>query len=284
MTGIEVNGVTITAQEIRAEAATLRQRLVDAGNDVAAIESISLREQAERDLIERVLLVQETARLSLTATSDEVESVLARLAPSGGGVAGCRAAADTPEMRAEVSRRIAIDKLFELWANSVPSAGPNRIRSEYRETRQDFCMPEAVFVKQIVRNVDPAEDREPARAVLAQVREKLEAGEDFEQLARAWSDCPEDGGALGYIVRGKMVPEFEDTVFALEVNRLSPVFETRFGFHIAVVTSRRASGIPTFGEIAPLIEKNLLRQDMDEEIRVRMTALLDAATIRRVRA
>jgi parvulin-like peptidyl-prolyl isomerase len=284
MTGFEVNGVTITALEIRAEAASLRQRLAEAGNEVAAGGSISLREQAERDLIERVLLMQETSRLSLSVTAEEVDSVLARLAPSAGKVAGCRAAADTPDMRAEVSRRIAIDKLFERWASTVRRPSANRIRAAYRETRDDFWMPESVFVKQIIRNVDVEEDREPARAVLLQVQEKLQAGEDFERLAREWSECPEDGGTIGFVARGRMVPEFEDTVFALEVNRPSPVFETRFGFHIALVTSRRAAGIPSFGEVAPWIEENLLRQDTDEEIRVRMTALFDAATIRRVRA
>ncbi len=284
MTGIEVNGVTITAQEIRAEAANLRQRLVAAGTGVDAGDSISLREQAESDLIERVVLAQETGRLSLAVTSEEIESALARLAPSAGGVAGCRAAEETPDLRAEVGRRIAIDKLFELWASSVRRPSANRIRSAYRESREDFWLPEAVFVMQIVRNVDPGDDREPARAVLTQVREKLQAGGDFEVLAREWSDCPEEGGTLGYVERGEMVPEFEDTVFALEVNRLSPVFESRFGFHIALVASRRAAGIPTFGEVAPLIEKNLLRQDIDQEIRVRVTALFDAAIIRRVRA
>lgn len=77
--------------------------------------------------------------------------------------------------------------------------------------------------------------REQARQLAEQVRQQaLEAGSDFVDLARQYSDCPsaEAGGELGQFGRGVMVPAFEEAAFATSVDGLSPVVETPFGFHV----------------------------------------------------
>ncbi len=74
------------------------------------------------------------------------------------------------------------------------------------------------------------EARERAEEVLAKAR----AGEDFQELAREYSDGPTatNGGDLGGFGKGAMVPAFENAAFALEVGGISDVVETPFGFHI----------------------------------------------------
>jgi protein-disulfide isomerase len=56
----------------------------------------------------------------------------------------------------------------------------------------------------------------------------------FAQLAHDKSDCPSaaQGGELGRITRGDLVPEFESALFALKVGETSAVVETPFGYHI----------------------------------------------------
>ncbi len=71
---------------------------------------------------------------------------------------------------------------------------------------------------------------ERAREVLAKAR----GGEDFEALAAEYSDGPTRtrGGDLGPFPRGRMHPAFEQAAFDLEVDAVSDVVETPFGYHV----------------------------------------------------
>ncbi len=73
-----------------------------------------------------------------------------------------------------------------------------------------------------------------AKSGIDEIKTKLDAGHDFEGLAREHSDCPSsaDGGSLGAFGRGQMVGPFEESAFALGVGEVSGVVETIFGYHI----------------------------------------------------
>lgn len=75
-------------------------------------------------------------------------------------------------------------------------------------------------------------------ATLEIINQKIEAGEDFAELATEYSEDPgsaSNGGSLGYFSRGKMVPEFEEVAFNLEVGEVSEPVQSQFGFHIIKV-------------------------------------------------
>jgi len=75
---------------------------------------------------------------------------------------------------------------------------------------------------------------EDAMAQIVGLKEQIEGGTPFEQVASENSDCPSSrqGGDLGNFGRGAMVPEFDKAAFELEVGALSDVVETMFGYHL----------------------------------------------------
>lgn len=76
--------------------------------------------------------------------------------------------------------------------------------------------------------------KDEAKTEIDVILSKLESGGDFDELAKAHSDCPSGakGGDLGKFGPGQMVKPFSDTAFALEVGGMSGVVETEFGYHI----------------------------------------------------
>ena len=67
-----------------------------------------------------------------------------------------------------------------------------------------------------------------------ELKNKITAGESFNQLAQQFSKCPSGprGGDLGEFGQGSMVKPFEDATFALKVLEISDPVQTQFGYHL----------------------------------------------------
>jgi peptidyl-prolyl cis-trans isomerase SurA len=81
-----------------------------------------------------------------------------------------------------------------------------------------------------------------ARERLEQLKQRLEGGDDFADLARSHSDDQGSalkGGDLGWISSGDVVPEFEEQIKRLEAGQISSPFRTPFGWHLVQVLERR---------------------------------------------
>ena len=72
------------------------------------------------------------------------------------------------------------------------------------------------------------------------LKDQIENGASFEELAKEHSSCPSgaQGGDLGVFGRGQMVKEFDEVVFSAPVGEVQGPVETQFGFHLVEVTSR----------------------------------------------
>ena len=83
---------------------------------------------------------------------------------------------------------------------------------------------------------------EQARELVLSLRARIQAGEDFADLAREYSEdigSAQEGGELGWTNPGQMVPEFEKAMQATAVGDISEPVRTTFGWHILEVEGRR---------------------------------------------
>jgi len=100
-----------------------------------------------------------------------------------------------------------------------------------------------------------AVSNELRRATLETIRKQILGGAQFEDVAKVVSECPsaKKGGDLGEFTRGKMDKAFEEVAFKLKAGELSPVFETKFGFHLVKVFAHNKAqvaknGVPAIPE------------------------------------
>ena len=87
------------------------------------------------------------------------------------------------------------------------------------------------------------EDTKTAEDKINKIYDYAISGEDFATLAQEYSEGPSapQGGDLGYFTKGKMVKEFEDAAFALNVNEISKPVKTQFGWHVIKATDKRTN-------------------------------------------
>ena len=78
---------------------------------------------------------------------------------------------------------------------------------------------------------------------LNNLRQRVIDGESFESLAKEFSEDPGSalqGGDLGWLGLGVLAEEFEATMLEMEIGKISPVFQTEFGFHFLEVLAKRS--------------------------------------------
>ena len=121
----------------------------------------------------------------------------------------------------------------------------DNIQIEERKARHILIKKNALITDDI------AKDR------LLELKLRIENGEKFSDLARAYSDdtmSAADGGDLAWSARGTFVPEFDDKIDNLSLNKISDPFSTQFGWHILEVLGKRNQ------DNTEIVKKNLAKK------------------------
>ena len=106
-----------------------------------------------------------------------------------------------------------------------------------------------------------AEDTLKAYQKIKEIKQKIDEGEDFKQLAVAYSEDPsakQNGGELGYFSVFKMVYPFETAAYNTPVGQVSDPVRTQFGYHLIKVEDKR----PAKGEVE--VAHIMLKGDFDK--------------------
>ena len=128
---------------------------------------------------------------------------------------------------------------------------PADVRRYFKNLPQDSIpyVPTQVEVQVVTLEPKiPQEEIERVKKTLRDYTERIEKGEiAFGTLARLYSEDPGSarrGGEYGFQGRGEVVPEFANVVFNLtDPKKVSKVFETEYGFHIAQLIEKRGDRV-----------------------------------------
>jgi peptidyl-prolyl cis-trans isomerase C len=134
------------------------------------------------------------------------------------------------------------------------------LKAKYDELVKQVTPPQEVHARHILVKTEAE-----AKDIIAQ----LKKGADFEKLAKEKSTDPgsgESGGDLGYFTKDKMVPEFADAAFKMDVGKFSdaPV-HSQYGWHVIQVLDKRSQPLPPFEQVKPQLT-NLVLQDEERKV------------------
>jgi peptidyl-prolyl cis-trans isomerase D len=147
----------------------------------------------------------------------------------------------------------------ELAENAAVAVTDEQVRELYEQERARFDQTEERHAAHILVSL---EDRthEEAHQRVQEIHERLLAGEDFAALAREYSDdagSAREGGDLGYVTEGMMVPEFEAALWRMDEGDVVGPVETPFGLHLIRLVDVHRAEYPSFEEQEPELREQL---------------------------
>lgn len=155
-----------------------------------------------------------------------------------GGDLGWRKITEVPQMFLDQLENMGIGEISNLIENNngyyifylEDKKEMEKIKIEERKVRH-------ILIK---RNAIVTDDR--AKSSLIELKKRIESGESFSDIARAYSEdtiSASLGGELEWAAPGTFVPEFEDVIDTLPINKISDPFSSQFGWHILEVLGKR---------------------------------------------
>ncbi|MEK6478033.1 peptidylprolyl isomerase [Catalinimonas sp. 4WD22] len=150
------------------------------------------------------------------------------------------------ELRGDIRDQLTAQQMQQTITQDV-KVTPSEVRKFFQNIPQDslpFYSTE-VTVGQIVKLPTVSKDQKDiTRKKLLEIRERILSGESFAELAEEYSEDPGSavqGGELGYMERGQLVPEYEATALQMQPGELSQPVESEYGFHLIQLIERRGN-------------------------------------------
>ncbi len=159
-----------------------------------------------------------------------------------GGDLGWRKESQLPGLFADVAPKLQVGEI----SDPISASGGFHIIQLKDKRGGSTQLITQTKTRHILLRPNELRDAEDAERQIHQLYQRLQAGEDFATLAREFSDDPgsgSNGGDLGWVNPGDMVPEFDATMKDTAAGAISAPFETQFGWHILLVEDRRQTDV-----------------------------------------
>lgn len=241
---------------------------------------------SRENLIERVVMKQEAMKLDADF-SDEVDKEYQTVMEQSGGEEKFFAdrgldISEKTHLQRDLELQVRIKHLVEKISKKAGEPNSKDIEEFYSENIEHFTIPEMLRASHIVKHIKPDEENEELFNEISQARKEIDEGADFDELTAKYSNCADNGGDLGFFARGKMVQDFEDVAFDMEVGEISDVFRTEFGYHIAKVTDRKTARVCEIDEVREYIIKQLGEQAKEKAVEKFLDEKMVKAVIKEV--
>ena len=139
---------------------------------------------------------------------------------------------------------------------------PAAVERAYNENIEQYTTPEQVRASHILFKTEGKDDA-AVKAKAEDVLKQAKSGADFAELAKKNSEdeaSAKNGGDLDYFGRGRMVPEFDQAVFAMQPGTISDLVKTQYGYHIIKLVDKKNATTRPLAEVRQQLNDQLAYQ------------------------
>ncbi len=153
-----------------------------------------------------------------------------------------------------VTRHAAIEEIFQSstkvkarykkyaladYKADLPAPSDDQLKRYFEENKSKYSKEQGAILDYVFMPIEILErDSLEAKSQIDTIYYELTTGGDFTDIATRFSQDPsvaQNNGRLGWVTKGRLVPEFEEVIFAMDSGEVSEPFLTQYGWHIAKV-------------------------------------------------
>ncbi len=275
---LTINGVPVKSGEVESRIDNTmkmqmgQRRSRTAGNlpaDALKAQRERMRRGVVEGLIIETLIDQKVKELKIKVTEEDVEGAVQDILTKNNTTLEKfeeqlgKMGVTLEVVRGQLRRRVGLVKLLEseMKAAGEPFEATEAEAKKFYDTNQKRYG-ESVRASHILIKADLKDEKAKAEArkKIEDLLKRAQAGEDFAELAKQYSEDPGGKNTGGEYVfgRGRMVPPFEQAAFSLEVDQISDIVETMHGYHIIKLSEKMPA--KSFDDAKADILKNLGEQ------------------------
>ena len=239
----KVNSEIVTLSAVQDRLFVISQQMQSSGTEEKMPSQDELMKTALNSIINERLQVQEAKKVGYTVTEksllkafDDIkkknnitdEQFKEMLAREGHSIKSYK----------EIIRdQILVSRVSQMKIGNIQAVPEEEIKKYYVKNQKDFWGPPRVKARHILFIIDEGALEKDIRLKKIKAREvlrRIRAGKNFAELAKKYSEdvSAHEGGKIGVVEHGMLVPEFEEVVFRLKSGEVSDIVKTRYGLHI----------------------------------------------------
>jgi len=288
-----VNDEPITTYDLAKEQDALKGSMGDASSLATPAAREQLRQTALESLVNKKLIEQKVKELDINVSDEEVlqaindvkktnniseENLRAALAARGISFDDYKA-----QLKAQLERL----RLISLEVRSKVQVSEKELQEYYAAHTGNFQIDEAFHARQIFFAFPAKASEEQQQTIVAKAEKVLleaKSGADFAELAKKYSDDPsaKEGGDLGFLKKGELLPEFENTLTTMKAGEVSGLVRTAAGIHIIKLVEYREGKKQDFDSVKREVEDLLYKQKSEERFNQWLDGLRKNASIEMV--
>lgn len=212
-------------------------------------------DQAIEALINRELQYQDAVAKGMKPDKEKVDAEMEKIrkrfkSPDEYKAALEKDGISEEKLRAQIEKKMLVQNIIAKTVTEPSRVGDAELKEFYDKNTSKFKHPESVKLRLI-----STKDEKKAKDIL----DKLKAGEDFGDLAYKMSEDSYrvKGGDIGYMHKGRMLPEIEDAAFKTKVGELSELIKAEDTWVIIKVEDKKPEQQMSFEESKGKLKKEL---------------------------